>query len=157
MPLSAIERFSTNLGHGGTFSGPVVTGSLPNRRNEALERISKQASRLRQGIGQNGVISLPPIGRNDSLEQLLVRLGIIPIATYPNPTSLTGTIQAWGGRRPVTSENLTVTGPTAATSFVAGDPAKSVAFAAGGANQSLQATDSVDAAAVGRGRITIAP
>lgn len=139
MPASAIDRFPTG------------------RRNLLMERISRNARRLRQGIGANGVVALPPLGRNDSLEQLLVRLGVIPIVTYPNPTSLTGTMQAWSGRRPSTSENISVTGATAGTSFAVGDPAKSVAFSAGGTGQALTATDSVDTQAKGRALIDILP
>lgn len=139
MPQSAIDRLPAN------------------RRNEAMEKISRNARRLRQGIPAGGVPTLAVLGRNDSLEQLLVRLGVIPIVTLPNATSLTGTMQAWGGRRPSTSENLTVTGATAATSFVVGDPAKSVAFTAGGTKQPLTATDSVDSSAKGRALIDIVP
>jgi hypothetical protein len=139
MPASVIDRFPAS------------------RRNELMERISRNARRLRQGIGANGVVDLTLKGRNDSLEQLLVRLGVIPIVVLPNATSLTGTFQAWSGRRPSTSENISVLGATAGTSFVVGDPAKSVAFTAGGNGQALTATDSVDAAAKGRALINIAP
>lgn len=137
MPQSAIDRLPAN------------------RRNEVMQAISRNARRLR------GVMTNPPtlahVGRNDAYEQLLVRLGVIPIVTIPNATSLTGTIEAFSGRRPAATENISVLGATAGTSFAAGDPAKSVAFAAGGTGQVLTATDSVDAQAKGRALIDIAP
>ena len=151
-----IDRLSNNQGHNGVFAG-VVTGTLPNKRNETMERISRNSRALRQGIPAGGVPTLAVQGRNDSLEQLCVRLGVIPVVVLPNATSLQGTLQAWAPRRPTPTETITVTGPTAAQTFTTPDGAKSAAFAAGGANQVLAATDSVDAAAKGRALVTIAP
>jgi hypothetical protein len=158
MPASVIDRFSNNQGHNGVFAGPVVTATLPNRRNEALERISRQARRLRGGqfMGASGHV-LNSVANGDSFEGVLTRMGIIPIVVIPNATSLTGTIQAYPGRRPATSENISVLGAAAGTSFVVGDPAKSVAFSAGGTKQVLTATDSVDASAKGRALVDILP
>lgn len=138
MPASAIDRLETPF------------------RNLYLERISRNARRLRGGqfMGAQGQI-LNSVGNADSFEAALTRLGIIPIVVIPNPTSLTGTLQAFPARRG--AENISVLGATAGTSFVAGDPAKSVAFSAGGTGQVLTATDSVDAAAKGRALIDIAP
>jgi hypothetical protein len=140
MPASAIDRLQTPL------------------RNRAMEQISRNARRLRGGqfMGASGHL-LPIVGNGDAFEGLLTRLGIIPIVVIPNPTSLTGTIQAFPGRRPSTSENISVLGATAGTSFAVGDPAKSVAFSAGGTGQVLTATDSVDAQAKGRALIDIVP
>lgn len=139
MPQSAIDRFPAS------------------RRNELMERISRGARRLRGGVGANGVVTLTMQGRGDSCEQLCVQLGVIPIATFPNPTSLTGTFQAWAARRPASTETVTVVGATASTVFTVPDGAKSVAFAAGGAAVALTATDSLDAAAKGRALTTILP
>jgi hypothetical protein len=151
MPASVIDRFGT----ASTFGGPVVTATLPVKRNELMERISRQARRLRGAM--NPTPTLAHVGRNDSLEALVTRLGIVPVVVIPNSTSLTGTLQAPSGRRPSPTEITTVTGPTAAATFAAGGPAQSVAFAAGGTGQVLAATDSVDAAAKGRALIDVAP
>lgn len=139
MPQSAIDRLPAN------------------RRNEVMQRISRNARALRGGIGVNGVPTLAMQGRGDSCEQLLVRLGVIPVAVLPNATSLIGTIQAWAARRPASTETSSVAGSTTPTVFTVPDGAKSVAFAAGGTGQALTATDSVDAAAKGRALIDILP
>jgi hypothetical protein len=139
MPASAIDRLQTPY------------------RNMYMERISRNARRLRGGqfMGATGHV-LNSLGNADSFEGALTRLGIIPIVVIPNPTSLTGTLQTFPARRGG-GENISVVGATAGTSFVAGDPAKSVAFSAGGNGQVLTATDSVDAQAKGRALIDIAP
>jgi hypothetical protein len=139
MPQSAIDRFPAN------------------RRNEQMQKISRNARRLRQGIGQNGVVSTALVGRNDSLEQLLVRLGVIPILVLPTTSSLIGSMQAFPGRRPSTSEAISVSGGTAPQGFNVGDPVRNVPFTAGGTGQAATATDTVDASAKGRALIDILP
>jgi hypothetical protein len=165
MPASAIDRFSNNQGHNGVFAGPVVTGTLPNRRNEAMERISRQSRRLRGGYNMGALgTPLTAVGKLAALEQLTVRLGAIPIVSLPTGTSLSATLQAFPSDRnfPTTPETISVAGGTAAQVFTAaaataGPPAVAVAFTAAGNGQAVTATDSLDAAAKGRALVDILP
>jgi len=150
MPASVINRFPTS-----TLRPDGVTGI--NKQNEMMERISRRARRLSSHVKSDFTIPFNMVGRNDSLEQLVVRLGVIPISTYPTASSLTGLIQAPAGRRPAGTETVSVAGPTAPAAFVAGGAAQAAAFTAGGNGQVLTATDSVDAAAKGRALVDILP
>jgi len=131
MPASAITRFPAN------------------RRNAILERLSANSRRLRGGIGVAGAIDLTKRGRSSALEQLAVRLGVIPIVTIPTPgTPGNVDVQAFAPRRPAGTETVTVSGGTTPQTFVTGDPMKATAATAG--TVVLTATDSVDASATGR-------
>lgn len=140
MPASAIDRLPAN------------------RRNEAMERLSRNSRRLRGQayMGAAGTLTTP-VGRNDAFEQLLVRLGVIPVIALPSATSLQGNVQVMPARRPAVSEQVTVTGGTSAMPFGVGAALTPVAFAAGGNAQPLAATDSVDAQAKGRALIDVLP
>jgi hypothetical protein len=140
MPASAIDRFPAG------------------RRNLLMERISRNARRLR-GQALMGAAGTPtaPVGRNDSLEALITRLGTIPIVTLPSATSLQGYVQVMPARRPALTEQVTVTGGTSPMPFGVGAALTPVAFTAGGTGQALTATDSVDTAAKGRALIDILP
>jgi hypothetical protein len=160
MPASAIDRLSNNQGHNGVFAGPVVTGTLPNRRNEAMERISRAARRLRGSSNGNFQNALALQGRGDAREQLIIRLGVIPIISVPTGTSLSATLLTDPSDRNLAAaaETVTVTGGTAPQVFTAPNPpAVAVAFTAGGNAQAVTAVDSVDAAAKGRALVDILP
>lgn len=136
----------------------INPGRFPaDRRNEQMQKISRNARRLRQGVGVNGAVNLNLQGRNDSLEQLAVRLGVIPILNLPTTTSLQAVVQAYAPRRPAAVETVNCTGGTAVTSFISTDAAKVVPFTAGGPAQVMTATDSVDSQAKGRALIDILP
>lgn len=165
MPKSVVDsRFAplpplTNntLGYGGV-------ATVPNKQNEIMERISRQARRLRGHSNGSFLNSMLLKGRNDAQEQLLVRLGVIPIITQNSPTSLTGNIQAMPSDRNYSAspETITVTGGTAPTVYTAQvganvPTAVAVAFTAGGNGQPVTAADSVDALAKGRALVDILP
>lgn len=136
----------------------VITRFPVGRRNELLEKISKNARRLRGQafMGTAGTLTAP-VGRQSSFEQLLVRMGVIPIVALPSATSLQGYVQVMPARRPALSEQITVTGGTSAMPFGVGAALTPVAFAAGGNAQPLTATDSVDANATGRALVDVLP
>jgi hypothetical protein len=138
MPASAIDRFPAN------------------RRNELMEKLSRNARRLRGQalMGTAGTLTAP-VGRTDAFEQLLVRLGAIPIVALPSATSLQGYVQVMPARRPALTEQVTVAGGTSPMPFGVGASLSPVAFTAGGNAQPLTATDSVDTAAKGRALIDI--
>jgi len=149
MPASAISRFPTS-----TLRPDGVTGK--NKQNEMMERISKQAIKLRGAFVTSAAVPYAPLvpnklqGRGDALEQLTVRLGVIPIATFPTATPLSANLAAFPADRAPT-ETITLTGGTATQVYTAPNPdAAAVAFTAGGAAQAVTATDSNDAAAKGR-------
>jgi hypothetical protein len=137
MPASAIDRFPAN------------------RRNEFMERISRNARRLRGSLNIAGSPILTHVGRNDAMEALLTRLGTIPVISLNSVTSLTGNIQAFPADRPAASETVSVAGPTAAAVFAPGGPMVASAFTAAGAGTVLTATSSVDAAAKGRATVDV--
>jgi len=142
MPASAIDRFPTG------------------RRNEFMEKISRNSRRLRGNSNGSFQNTLALQGRVDSREQLLIRLGVIPIISVPTATSLSATLMADPSDRNLSTaaETVTVTGGTGAQVFTAPNPpAIAVAFTAGGVNQAVTATDSLDAAAKGRALVDILP
>jgi hypothetical protein len=134
MPASAITRLPTS------------------QRNLALQRISHRARRLR-GVTQGGVADIAKVGRNDSLEQLTARLGIIPVLWVPNPNA-PSSLRTWLQAAPPTraaGESITLTGPTSPQVFLPRDPARDCQFSTPGADQAVTATSSQDPSATGRG------
>jgi hypothetical protein len=153
-PISAIDRLPNVSG---AVSGPVVNTTLVSQRNRAMEKISAQARRLRQGLQAGGTVDVSKIGRNDSMEQLCVRLGIIPILNLPHTSSLTTYVQTYAPRRPAGTELITISGGAATTTMVAGDPLKPYGFTAAGPAQPETASDSVDTGAKGRALVDVLP
>jgi len=156
MPASAITRFPTS-----TLRPDGVTGK--NKQNEMMERISKQAIKLRGAFVTSSAVPYALLvpnalqGRGDALEQLTVRLGVIPIASFPTATSLQANLAAFPADR-AGPETITLTGGTAPQVYTAPNPnAAAVAFTAGGAAQAVTAADSNDAAAKGRALVDILP
>ena len=142
MPASAIDRLQTPL------------------RNEFLQKLSRNARRLRGSSNGSFQNPLALQGRGDAREQLLIRLGIIPIISVPTGTSLSATLLTDPSDRSlaVSAETVTVSGGTAPQVFTAPNPpAVAVAFTAGGNAQAVTAVDSVDAAAKGRALVDILP
>jgi hypothetical protein len=133
----------------------AITRLPAARRNELLERLSRQARRLRGGIGAGGVPDLAKVGRSDALEQLTVRLGVIPVVTIPNPTPGVAYVQAFPADRPAGSEQVSVSGGSAPQGFLPGDQLRPVPFDAPAGTKVLTATDSVDASATGRATTTV--
>ena len=145
MPASAIDRLQTPL------------------RNEFLTKISKRAVKLRGAYTTSAAVpyalQVPNAlqGRGDALEQLLVRLGIIPIVNFPTATSLQANLAAFPSDRAPT-ETVTLTGGTAPQVYTAPNPnAAAVAFTAGGAGQVVTAACNNDAAAKGRTTVDVLP
>jgi len=161
MPQSAIDRLPA-LGHKPDPLGGLTFPSY-NRTNVFLERISSRARRLRGSSNGSFQNALTLQGRNDSLEQLLVRLGVIPVISLPTATSLSATLQTFPSDRAIaTPETVTAAGGTSAQVFtaVAGTDAPdavAVAFTASGNAQAVTATDSTDSAAKGRALVDILP
>jgi hypothetical protein len=158
MPASAIDRLSA-LGH-----RPDPTGGLNfvpfNRTNSHLEKISRQARRLRGSSNGSFQNALGLQGRGDALEALTTRLGIIPVIAVPPTASLSVTMEGYPSDRNIATaaETVTFTGGTAPQVFTApNSPAVAVAFTAGGNAQAVTAVDSVDAAAKGRALVDVLP
>jgi hypothetical protein len=134
----------------------VITRFPASRRNAIMERLSRRCYRLRgQAFMGSAGIPIAPVGRVDALEQLTVRLGIIPLVYIPDPTSLNAYIQAYAPQRPAGTETVVVSGGTAAQNFIKGNPLREVAFTGAGTNQPITATDSVDASATGRALVDV--
>jgi len=153
MPASAIDRFPTS-----TLRPDGVTGV--NKRNEMMERISRGARRLRGSSNGSFQNTLALQGRVDSREQLLIRLGVIPIVSIPTATSLSATLATSPSDRNISTaaETITVSGGTGTQVFTASNPpAVAVPFTAGGNGQVVTATDSLDASAKGRALVDILP
>lgn len=117
-PLSAVNRFSSNLGHGGVFSGPVVNGTLPSKQDEILWRISRNSRALRGGRDANGVLRLHQVGRSDALKALLTRFGIIPIHVHAQgAATLHSWLQCFPAHRGPTPETIGITIDAGTTTF----------------------------------------
>jgi len=158
MPASAIDRLQSK-GYRFDPSGASL-GIAYDKRNEAMERISRQARRLRGSSNGSFQNSLALLGRKDAREQLLIRLGVIPVIVVPSATSLSATLMGDPSDRNLATaaETVTLTGGTAPQVFTAPNPpAVAVAFTAGGNGQAVTATDSVDAAAKGRALVDVLP
>ena len=129
VPISAIDRL------------PV------GKRNAAMEKISRNALRLR-----SKKVTGAPFGRENALEQLVTRLGVIPVFLWPLalPVAGQGNVHALA---PPGGGTVTLTytdGSTPATdSFAKGTPSTGHTFTAPGL-QTITATFSGSANAKGR-------
>jgi hypothetical protein len=159
MPQSAIDRLQSK-----GWKYDPVTGVLTsfNLRDRYMEKISANARRLRGNSNGSFQNALALQGRVDAREQLIIRLGVIPIPIVGAPASLSATILGDPSDRTLatTPETVTVSGGTAPQVFTAPNPpAVAVAFTTGDANndQYVTAADSNDPNAKGRAAVRILP
>src|SRR5499427_3081636 len=78
------------IGAVGDGSGNQYPRMPSNKRNRAMERISRNCLRLRG----RSTAATGPWGRNHAIEGLTTRLGVIPVFLWPTGTAGSGNMHA---------------------------------------------------------------
>jgi len=134
------------IGAVGDGSGNQYPRMPSNKRNWAMEKISRNCLRLRG----RSTAATGPWGRNHALEALCTRLGVIPVILWPTATAGTGNLHALAPSSGAVTVAQADASTPATNAFNKGDPSVAHAFTAAGVKQTVTATFAGNANAKGR-------